>query len=106
MREVLRGYAKYKDGISFLSEQSLYPTARTSRPYGNVGTKDIWSGKAQRSLRKRLLADRPFTRKGTRTIPGSPGLNEMQTYGCKDCGVWSLRQATQQNPPKGHLRAY
>ncbi len=24
----------------------------------------------------------------TRTTPGSPGIRELQTYGCKNCGVW------------------
>src|SRR5262249_22930054 len=39
--------------ISFLSARSLSLIARTNRAQGNVRPKDIWSGKGQRSLRRR-----------------------------------------------------
>ena len=45
--------------ISFLSAPSLSLIAKTNALQENVRTKDIWSDKAQRSLRKRLLASRP-----------------------------------------------
>ena len=49
---------KAEMAISFLSARSLFLIAKTNAVRGNVGTKDIWLGKAQRSLRRRLLASR------------------------------------------------
>ena len=40
----------------------------------------------------------------TRTIPGSPGLSEMQTYGCKDCWVWVTEASDATNPRDWHFR--
>ena len=68
MRKVLRGYAKAKDAISSLSARCLSLIARINRPQENVKTKDIWSGKAQRSLRKSLLANRHLNA----SLPFSP----------------------------------
>ena len=39
----------------------------------------------------------------TRTIPSSPGLREMQTYGCKDCGVWVTVANDATNPHERHF---
>ena len=40
----------------------------------------------------------------TRTIPGSPGLSEMQTYGCKECGVWVTEANDATNPHERYFR--
>ena len=45
---------KTEMAISFLSARSLFRIARTNAVQGNVGTKDIWLGKAPRSLRRRF----------------------------------------------------
>ena len=29
----------------------------------------------------------------TRTIPGTNGLSELRTYGCRECGVWVTEAA-------------
>ena len=50
---------KTKMAVSFLSARSLPLIAKTNLPQGNVRTKDIWSGKAQRSLKRKLLVSRP-----------------------------------------------
>jgi hypothetical protein len=57
MRKVLFFVAtpKPKTAISFLSARCLSLIARINRPQANVKTKDIWSGKAQRSFS--LLCD-------------------------------------------------
>ena len=33
----------------------------------------------------------------SRTIPAGPGFRELQTFGCRDCGVW----VTQEDPWAG-----
>ena len=53
MRKVLRGYAKNKDGNLILIGTMPVPHSKDKRLQGNVKTKDIWSGKAQQSLRKK-----------------------------------------------------
>jgi hypothetical protein len=53
MRKVLRGYAKDKDGNLVLI--GMIPYSKISRRQENVKTKDIWAGKAQRSLRRKLF---------------------------------------------------
>ena len=53
MRKVFRGYAKDKDGNLILIGTVPSLTARTNRLQENAWTKDIWSGKAQQSLRKK-----------------------------------------------------
>jgi len=41
----------------------------------------------------------------TRTIPGSPGLSELQTYGCKACGVWVTETKDRRNQREGQFSA-
>jgi hypothetical protein len=58
MRKVIRGYAKDKISISFLLARSLSLIARINALRLLARIKDIWSGKAQRSLRKKLYVSR------------------------------------------------
>ena len=59
MRKVLRGYAKDKNGNLILigTTPVLFSKDKCS-PATRQG-KDIWSGKAQRSLRKKRFVNRP-----------------------------------------------
>ena len=57
MRKVLRGYANTKMAALFLLARFLSIIARINRRRENVKTKDIWSGKAQRSLRRNSLIE-------------------------------------------------
>jgi hypothetical protein len=50
--------------ISFLSARSLSHIVTINALRGSVRTKEIWSGKAQRSSRKRLLASRTNRNRG------------------------------------------
>ena len=59
MAKVLRGYAKDNNGNLILIGTISIPHSKDKRSPENAGTKDIWSGKARRSLRKKLLANRP-----------------------------------------------
>ena len=36
-----------------------------------------------------------------RTIPASPGYRELQTYGCRDCGVWITEGNSGESNRKG-----
>jgi len=36
-----------------------------------------------------------------RIIPASPGYRELQTYGCRDCGVWITEGDSGENSRKG-----
>src|SRR5262249_28180766 len=53
MRKILRGYAKEKMVISFLLAPRRSSLARTNVLQLRAREKDIWSGKAQQSLRKK-----------------------------------------------------
>ena len=57
MRKVLRGYAKVKDGHLILIGTIPVPHSKYNRRLENVKTEDIWSGKAQRSLRRNSLIE-------------------------------------------------
>ena len=61
MRKVLRGYAKTRLAISFLSARCPFLLARTNALGLLSGKKDIWSGKAQGYLRKKLFVSHPRT---------------------------------------------
>ena len=65
MRKVLRGYAKVKDGNLILVGTIPSLIASINRRLENVKTEDIWSGKAQRSLRRNSLIEncRKYARK-------------------------------------------
>jgi hypothetical protein len=58
MRKVLRGYAKDKNGILILIGTMPVPFSKDKPSPRERQDKDIWSGKAQRSLRKKLFASR------------------------------------------------
>jgi hypothetical protein len=58
MRKVLRGYAKDKDGNLIFIGTVAVPHSKDKRSPRDVRTKDIWSDKAQRSLRKKLFVSR------------------------------------------------
>ena len=61
MRKVLRGYAKDKTGNLILIGAMPVPLVRTNALRLLGGKKDIWSGKAQRYLRKKLFVSHPRT---------------------------------------------
>jgi hypothetical protein len=52
MRRVIRGYARGKQGDLVLIGTIPFRIAKTNSLRVNVRTKDIWSGEAQRYLRK------------------------------------------------------
>ena len=57
MRNVINGYAKDKEGKVTLIGAIPVPHSKDKRSQANVGTNDIWSGKARRSLRRKLFVD-------------------------------------------------
>jgi len=58
MRKVVRGYAKDKNNNLVLIGAIPLLHSKENALQRNAGTKDIWSGKAQRFLRKKLFANR------------------------------------------------
>ena len=60
MRKVIEVTLRTKISISFLLARSLFPIARINALQMLATLKDIWSGKEQRSLRKKLFVSRPL----------------------------------------------
>ena len=57
MGKVLRGYAKGKDGKLILRGTMPILHCKDKPIQVNAGTKDTWSGRVQRSLRKKQWID-------------------------------------------------
>jgi hypothetical protein len=55
MQKVLRGFAKDKKGVLILVGTMPVPFSKDKPTPRERQDKDIWSGKAQRSLRKKII---------------------------------------------------
>jgi hypothetical protein len=68
MRKVLRGYATDENGNLTLIGTIPIPNSKDKCPRSLAGKRDVWSGRAQRFLKKKRFASHPHSERRGRCL--------------------------------------